>query len=291
MNTLIKSSYAAACFILLLSINFFSCAPSLTDLDLSQQPNKLVIWCTLHPDSVATSYVSKTGNPLSTFEEKSLNDAQVVLFENNQPVDTLFYEAKSRYASRKGFKPKENRIYKIIVSREGFATAETLPDTMPQKPIIRDFKYSRDVVEKQSNTQISMTLKTDFPKHNFPYQFENRPLVQDTFYWLDFSPRRWLCDVLCDLTPSDTYQAVYEIGCFSPSCINRYKTRFTIIAVTFSSYINETKINKLISEANIDNAVTNSADLFWVPPVLPELVKNGYGFLKCVNTLDVEFKL
>ena len=81
---------------------------------------KLVVWCILHPDSIPTAYVSQTSPILTKGVNRKVSNAQVVLFENNQAVDTFAEISDGTYRTSKKLKIVENNIYSITVFKDGF---------------------------------------------------------------------------------------------------------------------------------------------------------------------------
>ena len=96
-----------------------SCHPNIEIINEINTP-KLVVWCILHPDSIPTAYVSQTSPLLTKAANYKIDEAQVILFQNNIPVDTFVDFGKGIYKSSKQQKIVENNIYHITVYKNGF---------------------------------------------------------------------------------------------------------------------------------------------------------------------------
>ncbi|NJN34486.1 MAG: DUF4249 family protein [Saprospiraceae bacterium] len=273
-----------------------ACEPSLPDLAQTQQPDKFVIWCALHPDSVAKAYVSKTAPPFALNDSARLvSDAQVVLFENDRPADTLFYVEKNIYQSRKSFKPTEKNTYKIRASRTGLPTAETVADTMLTKPKVLKLTPFFTPVDK--GVVVSVEVQTDFPKHGIQYFFDERnfPNERDSFILVppQFALRISECieeGSACPFTPTDRYVLTDGQNYCTDSCRSTFRVNAKILTITAHGIRVQSLIQQYISDSGIDNAFSSGYDFLFTAPVFsPEFVKNGFGGLYCTNSTNILF--
>ncbi len=291
-------------FSLLFIIVIFNltCNPNINILTEPSQ-DKLVIWCFLHPDSVVSALISKTSPILKTIADRKITDAKVILYENNISVDTLKYDVNSKYISSKNFKPSENNIYYITIIKEGFLTAQTLPDTMPRKPKLIKYIVNDSVGIEDINSQTypaRLQFFTDQPS-NYPcYSFGSHTFKRDvgsghvvdeyviiarknngcSLDW-NFLQYRFN-DASCGL-PIDYYDFTAENGGRPPKLKN-LKVGFTIGAVTYRPQALFKEYYKTFKQPTGDVL----DDLFFAPTFFPEYVKNGYGFLGCYNTTEIE---
>ncbi len=273
-------------------ISLTACEPSLPDLNQAQQPDKLVVWCALHPDSVATAYISKTAPPFATADSSRLiSNAQVVLFENNKPADTLFYVEKNKYKSRKSFKPTEKNTYKIIAARIGLPTVETMADTMLTKPKV--LKLTPFFTPTQNGDVVSVEVQTDFPKHGIQYFFDEKNFTnqRDSIIFINpqFELRISECfqeGKTCPFAPTDRYVLTDgQNSCFG-SCKQTFRVNAQILTITAHGITVQGQIGKYISDSGIDNAFSSGFNPNSAPVFSPEFVKNGFGGLYCTNTTN-----
>jgi hypothetical protein len=123
MNLFNKYSQTAyVTTILIAGILLNSCIKKL-DYDFKDQPKKLVINSILTPDSLVKVYVSSTQNILKT-DTIIIDNAVVLLYQNNVFYDTLTYMGKGLYMPKKNLYPCERCVYKVIVKASGYPDAD-----------------------------------------------------------------------------------------------------------------------------------------------------------------------
>ncbi len=289
----------------LIFISLVSCQKEINLLDRNDQ-TKFVVWCNLHPDSIVTAYVSKTSPPLSKKVDRIVTDALVILYENNIPIDTLLNDSLTIYKSRKGFKPSVANIYILKIFKQGFPTLETLPDTMPPKPIL--IKYiAEDSVSKITDfTNLArLRLYTDKPKYyesygisQGQYQYFNylgvygdaffnwETLPSDCKQYFSIPKHNFVKTNCGDTNPKEYYEYTRIINT-KPQQLRGKRMSLSISAITKHAADISIQIQRLSSITFSEN----DTELFWTPIYIPETVKNGYGHLICYNTLnfDIQF--
>jgi hypothetical protein len=275
---------------------FSYCQPHL-NLPFENDERKLVIWSFLHPDSIVTAYISSTRAPLSKDKESLINDASVVLYENDKAIDTLKEVENGIYKAKKEIKLKEKKIYQIKVNKEGYLAIETPKDTMPEKPIV--FNYSAvDSIRKEQGHNIALiTLNTNNTSHYKNYGFGNFKAIGLPFSEINvYENGRSTCDnngffdlygysfihYNCKLS-NNIYNLFVDN--YYPKGFKNAKIKFTICSITFLNIAYNEKVDLLASHFS---DYYSGVDLFWNPVYLPNYIKNGYGFFGCYNTSDIE---
>lgn len=123
----LKPTYLIA--IISLTIFFLNSCTKKLDYDFKEQPKKLIINSILTPDSLLKVYVSSTQNILKA-DTIIIDNALVLLYQNNVLYDTLTYHGKGLYMPKNDLYPCERCVYKVIVKASGYPDAEA-EDKMP----------------------------------------------------------------------------------------------------------------------------------------------------------------
>ena len=267
-----------------------SCQPSIELNDLTVTP-KLVIWGNLHPDSIMTVYLSRSVAPLDKTTNRKVSNATILIFENNILLDTLKERDTAIYVSNKFLKPKEGYNYYIKVLKSGFESIETLPDTMPFRP-----KLIRVIAEelKKGDPSAKFEIQTNQPSHFKNYgvsqlfslkwkvqlntNIENVPQDCGGFRFAKFNFLKPSCHV---------FNGNYKISTnnFSFQELSNSKVRVSLAAISERGVVFFEKLNILDDQFTDYYSPVN---VFWNPVYLPSLVKGGYGYVGCYNTLDIE---
>ena len=284
--------------ILIALITTFSCRPTI-EFDSLQAEPKLVIWCFLHPDSVVTASLTKTIPIFEPDADKKVTDGVVVIYENNTIWDTLRNDGTDKYMSNKGLHPKAGNIYSIKAYKMGFKTLETTNDTMPNKPIVKNWtavdsftlsNYS--FVNGSKAILAKVHLSINIPS-NFPIYGINLIKATGLRYFENVSTD---IDPLCpriigvsgrgfrfnysncknNLGEMDIY-----IGNKEPELFKKVKLKFNLCSTTYQFQ------RFYAAFRDFENSYREQAfDLYATPVTFPEFVKNGYGFFACYNTSD-----
>lgn len=278
-----------------LMMAFWSCQPQIETILEGETP-KLVIWGFLQPDSVATVYLGRTAAPLSKSADRIVEEATVLLFENNILADTLQYIGQSLYKSSKGFRPKENHAYYCIASKRGFETIESQIDTMPTRPQILRYTTQDSVRNEGYNRVAQIDLFTNISSHYANYginnltslkwgsnrntYIQNNQCDEESFVVSEFEFTNSACFAF-----NGHYKIQTENYRFED--LKGTKMLLKLAAVTSNGIDFHKKIFALKQKyINFYEPV----DAFWSPIYLPQMVKNGYGYVGCLNTIDVEIQ-
>jgi Domain of unknown function (DUF4249) len=283
---------------------FCSCNQALQPLELEIE-QKLVVWCYLHPDSVATALVSKTGEPFSSKKDRIVNNATVLLIENGIIADTLKYVDSTLYRSTLNFKPKIKEAYAIRIESPNLKTIVTKADIVPEAPKLLKYIVN-DSFAKIDNSRnlIQLQLFTDTPQYYYAYGLS--PAMYKGLNYLGvygdaikvFDLKSNACNSSfkiqnhyfklpnCDEISSNYYEYRTEVN---PIVFRKQKLKF--------SMCNVTKQGAEIILGSYNYYASNFDDfydtnLFWNPSAPPptDVVENGYGFLVCYNTLNIELQ-
>jgi hypothetical protein len=291
-------------FIIIIFVLFCSCNQALQPLELEVE-QKLVVWCYLHPDSVATALVSKTGEPFSSKKDRIVKNATVLLLENGIIADTLKYVDSTLYRSVLNFKPKIKQAYAIKIEYPNLKTVVTKADIMPEAPKLLKYIVNDSFAKiDKSRNLIQLQLFTDTPQYYYAYGLS--PAMYKGLNYLgvfgdaieNFDLKSIDCNISyriknhyfklpsCEEIPSNYYQYTKVAN---PIIFRKQKLKFSMCNVTKqSAEIILGSYNYYGS--NFDDFY--DTDLFWNPSAPPptDVVENGYGFLVCYNTLNIELQ-
>ncbi len=280
---------------------FTSCQPKI-EFESQQDDTKLVLWCFLHPDSVITASLTKTIPAFSNESNKKVTDGTVVIYENNNILDTLHNDGTDIYTSSKGLRPKIGSIYAIKAHKIGYKTIETVNDTMPIKPVIKSWStidsftyspYTLNGNKKGLLAYIHLTINT---RSNFPIYGVSRMKVINLPYGDYFSSApapfcpikggvsaRGFIYNYQDCSHNQSEMNIYVNNVY-PEYFRKAKLRFRLCATTYQYQEFYKAYNKFVNDFSGSNDI--GFDLYWTPVTFPEYIKNGYGFFGCYNTSD-----
>jgi Domain of unknown function (DUF4249) len=281
---------------------FYACQPQFDLTDKATNPPKLVVWCVLHPDSIPTAYISQTSPELTKNNDRKISKAEVVLFQNNLPIDTFIEKQTGTYQSGKKPRLIENAVYHITVSKNGFDKLETPKDTLPEKPVILSTETKDSAIIKEGKLMAMIKLKTKQPSHYKNLGFGNffasgLPIFIGSD--IRFLPEGNIsCEnggfysflnykfILSSCVYSGENYYLYAHN-FYPQGFKKLEEKFTACAITNLSV---TYLNKLYELEEQYTDFSNFVDIFWNPVYLPNYIKGGYGFFACYNTTNIEVK-
>jgi Domain of unknown function (DUF4249) len=132
------------------------CNPDLEDFQLTPEEPRLVLYGFFSPDSVVRIRVSRLSAPLDQSVPPPVRQAQVVLYENAKPTDTLRYTPQSDdYVSPRNIRPDIGKAYHVRVTATGLPPAQSSPETILPKP---NFRLSlKDSLRNTANGQERVT--------------------------------------------------------------------------------------------------------------------------------------
>jgi hypothetical protein len=279
-------------FLQLLFLLFYTtaCQPVVELNDVQFTP-KLVIWGNLHPDSIITVSISRSVPPLDKTTNRKVNQAIVLVYENNILLDTLKERDSSIYVSTKSLRPKEGNIYYVKVLKGGFDPIKTMPDTMPLRPQV--IKVTAKELKK-GDASAEFEILTNIPSHFKNYgisklfsikwqqqlntSIENVPQDCDGFRFANFDFVKTNCFLFGGKIKISTNN-------FSFLELNNTKVKVSIASITNKGIDFFEKLNAL-NEQYTD--YYSSTNIFWNPVYLPSFVDGGYGYVGCINTYNIE---
>ncbi len=139
-------------YLLLIPTLVLSCE-TVIDLDIPEEEPKPVINAMMTANEPVKVELTKSSDAMKNDEIEAIDGASVVLFREDEPVDTLVQEdtppelGKPRRYFSENYEPEAGASYSIEVEAEGFdpATAETrIPDTIGEAELVKFEKEERD---------------------------------------------------------------------------------------------------------------------------------------------------
>ncbi|HOT15914.1 MAG TPA: DUF4249 family protein [Bacteroidales bacterium] len=150
-------------WLIILTLVFVSCE-SVIDLPIEEPGSQYVVNSILNPDSVVRVYISKSVSLTDSAYFPDVNDATVILYENNTTIDTLKHHPGGEYRSL--YKPKPLMQYSAKVFTSDNVTLQAL-DSVPSLPEIN----SPALVRNDSGIILLNMLLEDSPVSGNIYLF------------------------------------------------------------------------------------------------------------------------
>ncbi|WP_373553494.1 DUF4249 family protein [Haliscomenobacter sp.] len=255
------------------------------------QPNKpnIVVWGFFHPQQIflvklASSMAIENVNTIDT---TGIQDAIVLLYEDGKLIDTLKHQQKGTYRSSHNIKPQVGHVYFITAQKTGYPSIETQPDTMP------------DLLKLQS-------VKATWAKIQNYYvglleaEFEAYPKVAHLGLNCEALDQSGTWRIKTEATCMDEifflqHFNYHDFSCFPGlNIIQLYGSSFTTsypkekeLSLRFSFAVPSRNLSTYFQKfIEHDRSVSDlsSVDIFAQPIFLPDMVKNGYGFVGCFNS-------
>ncbi len=126
---------------LTLLILCFSCEKEISGIDIPFEGQKLIIISFFNPYENLEVTVYKTIAPDALPEHTIVNNAMVVLFEDDKAIDTLVFE-NEKYVSK--IVPSINKNYQLIAAATGFPSVKSTIETIPTKSLISEVTQFKD---------------------------------------------------------------------------------------------------------------------------------------------------
>jgi hypothetical protein len=150
--------------LILLIIITTSCKKIRDDL-LPVGNSKTFFQSIINPDSVIRVYAGRTTGILNR-ETSFIDDATVLIYENDILFDTLSPETNGRYSSYK--KPSIGKQYTVKVIKDGMLTGSTIiPDSTKLSEPKIEFPTGYDAVNQQYFGELTFTIDDDPDIENF----------------------------------------------------------------------------------------------------------------------------
>jgi hypothetical protein len=162
------------------------------DIELPYLGDKLVINGILTPGQVIQLRVSKTAPVGSDLTENlGLRDATVALYEDSVFRENLRHTEQGTYISPSRYQPVAGRSYFVRVSAEGFAAAETRPETVPRPVAIDTYAFSEAIRSRLNSTyptrKLTLTFADDAARQDYysigvQAYYRGYKLTSNTYY-------------------------------------------------------------------------------------------------------------
>lgn len=277
----------------------YSCTKTV-NVDIPPHQSKPVLSSIIQPDSLVTVLLSKTQSIFDTKSPK-INNANVILYENNAPIDTLVFD-KNTFNS--DITPTIGKNYRITADIPNFEII-TSEDVIPQKPTIKPisfednismdiegFPISRAQIEindtSAERNYYALSLKAKFLDSDVPYLSsvyfiaENNDPIFENEGLLSYYPDELLfSDELFNQkkhTLSIDYQGFYDE--------DNYQLIVTVKSISKNYYNYKKALVK-----HLDSQYQDVWDGFGNPIAMYSNVTNGYGvFAGYSKVTDTIFK-
>lgn len=120
-----------SCFYFLVILLTVSCEKEVT-IDFNQEP-KLCLNCVLNPDSIITARVTASRGIETSFDFENIDDATILLYENNEFLGELTAEGNGSYSLN--VKPISNNEYQIEITHPDYPGGAASTQ-IPRPPIV-----------------------------------------------------------------------------------------------------------------------------------------------------------
>jgi hypothetical protein len=246
---------------LIILIFVFASCENIIDLPIEEQESQYVVNSILNPDSVVKVYISKSVSLTDSAFFPNVNDAKVVLYENNIVVDTLKYQSGAEYRSL--YKPKPLMKYsaKIFTSDNVVITAQ---DTVPDLPAIE----TPTLVRNDSGVVLINMFLEDFPVSGNIYLFRVFEKRKDgKLYKVEFSIKNFermlgMIDTSAVFTDADFNGARKKLEMyFSAPYAQQIIVRASIISKAYYLYLLTWTQNHLANEISEYERVPNYCNI------------------------------
>ncbi|MFZ6009197.1 MAG: hypothetical protein ACOYXT_02520, partial [Bacteroidota bacterium] len=126
------------------------------DIDIPVDNPKLTLNATFHKDSLLRASLSLSQHILENGIHPPVEDALIVIYQNDNPIDTLIHQKKGNYFSKK-LKPVEGGVYTIRAQSPNHPVIEATSNIPVGIPL-------KELVILEGNTQddgFAFTIKFD----------------------------------------------------------------------------------------------------------------------------------
>lgn len=268
---------------------FFACETTI-EVELPQEPSRLVVNCILNQDSIITASVTRSEMVDERVTDWAISGATVELFKNGSLLETLDESSLNSGQYISTVIPENTANYSIKVSKEGYDQVEG--STYFAEPIeIEKVEYTKTKVAYDSLLRFDLTFTDPVNTTDF-YTIE----VYERFAYYD----SWLGDTVYTysrLYLYDTYDVVFEtnypngeLGTFFEDELFNGKTYTVGFAVYWDQFFNETDVQYELVLGRTDEAhynynrsftyyLSSYYDPFSEPVQVYSNIENGYGVL------------
>jgi hypothetical protein len=273
-------------FFITISIVFSSCEPKDIYYKLPEAENKLVVYCFFNPDSIWKANISKLDNLLSLPSDSDLwiTNAQVLLFEEGNLIDTLVFEKDKEYVSKRGLKPEFNKNYKLCVKCNGYddlySDFQSLPtpvmvDTVTFLDYLPSGIFPNEIYIMQENQQVNyystmVSLKNANEGQFFKVYTSNNQYNSRESIYLSKSSQKdfieyysWNCSILESLkNGSLTIELPYEPEYSEKLNIYTITESYVLFELSYAEYDFVINTTYLLTPNNIYTNMTGGLGIF-----------------------------
>lgn len=284
-------------FISLISCLFLMCLGCTEEQpSLQFHEPKLVAWGFFHPEHIFSVKITQSIaiENANMLDSTGIQNATVLLYENGQLIDTFKHLQKGNYQSAHDLKPKVGHVYHITAQKVGYLTIETLPDTMPELLQIQSVKASWEKNKDRNNQDYYIGLLeaefAGYPKVN--HMGLSCEDIDKGGNWRIKSEATCMDEIfsLQNLNYHDfsCFPGVHKIQLYGNEGI--YSTTYPKdrqVNLRFSFSVPSRNLSLFFQKfIEHDRAVSDlsSVNIFAQPIFLPDMVKNGFGFVGCFNS-------
>ncbi len=271
---------------IVLGVLFSACESKDIYYDLSDTENILVVYCLFNPDSVWKASVSKLDSLLGTSSDSNLwiTNAEILLYEGNDILDTLELQKNNEYVSLKGLKPEYNKQYMIQIKCQNYNDMFSDYQSLPEPIVINSVDYldylpedtypNELYLDQESNQtiyhSISVNLNNESSGQYYKVftsdkQFENRGwgnLSETTKdYFVEYYS--WNCSILESLSSGNlTLEMAFTP--YNAKLLNIYTINetYTLYEISYAEYDNDITLTYLLNSYNIYTNLDGGIGLF-----------------------------
>ena len=284
--------------LIILSFIILSCKYTALDIPLPNEGNKMVVFGVLTANTPIEIKIKPTHPPIGEIKLNEIENAHMLLFENNVLVSELNYAENGIYTS--SFKPQVGLHYHLEVSCEGYETLISEAVVIPDMPEISEIDFTERIVSTMNDGVPAQKLKliisdkletVDF--YSFSSYFSNE---NEQIYLPEFS--------INDLAPDESpcYAAYFQQNIYNDYCQKNSKLEiergYELETGYFESNapVTATFIIRKLTKSYYDFAVSQYpyVDLesaFITPGKTVSNIKGGYGMIAGASEIKVKLNL
>ena len=158
-------------YLILTVIVLNSCRERELSVEFPYEGDRMVVYCLLNPTEVVSVRVSKTYPPTGKVVYDDIDEAEVLLYENDKLVERLAYTNKGIYQSSSHFKPKGGYVYSLKINAPTLPSITTTQEEVPTMPKIVSCEFDRKIESTMNKgkpaRKLILKMKDDLNKVNF----------------------------------------------------------------------------------------------------------------------------
>ena len=266
-------------------INFYCCKPP--DPILPFEGKKIVLYALLMPDTTIEVNLSQSQASLDKMEPIPIEYAEVILYKDNTPLDTLDDLGNGLYRAANNVQLKEAGIYHVQVKANGFPDAASKPEQVPYRPKVLAILTS-SIISNTGNASVAFSLEPNV---------ENSPGLAQNFVSSDSLGHvgRYGLGFL-DGCPegggtSNPFFSCYNIDCSTDKNIFHFEAWRLLYEYKASGWIAYTSKAFLDFHTDYQRQYDATLDpIFYEPLNVRSNVLGGYGAVVAFSPTWVSFK-